>query len=184
MADITVLGVQSVIVSGSRDYTIRLWDARQGGESLSSLEGHTGEVSTVQWHSNGFSILSAGRDNQAKVRIYVGQGLSLWRVWGVDRLVSTLQWNVHQLQIVKCLCMLFSLDMIWHSMCYNKFWAREAMFVYVAHFDQTQSVVKTNRVGRVLRYPNRNCFIDFPCIKPPPPPPPPQQSRCFQQILK
>ena len=54
-------------MSGSRDYTIRLWDARVGGESLSSLEGHMGEVSTVQWHSNGYSILSAGRDNQAKV---------------------------------------------------------------------------------------------------------------------
>ena len=59
--------MQSAIVSGSRDYTIRLWDARVGGESLSSLEGHMGEVSTVQWHSNGYSILSAGRDNQAKV---------------------------------------------------------------------------------------------------------------------
>lgn len=59
--------MQSVIVSGSRDFTIRLWDARVGGESLSSLEGHRGEVSTVQWHGNGHFILSAGRDNQAKV---------------------------------------------------------------------------------------------------------------------
>ena len=59
--------LQSAIVSASRDYTMRLWDARKGGESLSSLEGHTGEVTSVQWHSNGYSILSAGRDNQAKV---------------------------------------------------------------------------------------------------------------------
>lgn len=60
--------MQSVIVSSSRDYTIRLWDARLGGEALSSLEGHMNEVTTVQWHTNGFQILSAGRDNQLKAR--------------------------------------------------------------------------------------------------------------------
>ena len=59
--------VQSVVVSSSRDYTIRLWDARLGGEALSSLEGHMNEVTTVQWHRNGHFVLSAGRDNQLKV---------------------------------------------------------------------------------------------------------------------
>ena len=59
--------MQSVVVSSSRDYTIRLWDARLGGEALSSLEGHMNEVTTVQWHRNGHFVLSAGRDNQLKV---------------------------------------------------------------------------------------------------------------------
>lgn len=59
--------MQSTIVSGSKDYTARLWDARVGGDSLSSLEGHMNEVTSVQWHSNGNLILSAARDSQIKV---------------------------------------------------------------------------------------------------------------------
>ena len=59
---------QSCLVSSSRDYTIRLWDPRAGGEALSSLEGHMNEVTSVAWHRNGHHILSAGRDNQLKVR--------------------------------------------------------------------------------------------------------------------
>jgi len=57
----------STIVSGSKDYTARLWDARVGGDSLSSLEGHMNEVTSVQWHSNGNLILSAARDSQIKL---------------------------------------------------------------------------------------------------------------------
>ena len=54
-------------MSGSRDYTARLWDARVGGQSLSSLDGHMNEVTSVQWHSNGYFVLSAARDSQIKV---------------------------------------------------------------------------------------------------------------------
>ena len=61
--------MQGCIVSSSKDYTIRLWDPRAGGEALSSLDGHMNEVSTVQWHRNGHYILSAARDNQLKVII-------------------------------------------------------------------------------------------------------------------
>lgn len=59
--------MQSVIASSSRDYTIRLWDARLGGEALSSLEGHMNEVTKVQWHANGHFLLSGAKDSQLKV---------------------------------------------------------------------------------------------------------------------
>ncbi|CAE6422775.1 unnamed protein product, partial [Rhizoctonia solani] len=52
----------SQIVSGSRDFTIRLWDARSGKPVLGPLEGHSDSVSCVRFSHSGISIASSALD--------------------------------------------------------------------------------------------------------------------------
>ena len=40
---------KGAIASGSKDATVKLWDARAGGASLSTLELHKGPITQV-WH--------------------------------------------------------------------------------------------------------------------------------------
>ena len=49
------------IASGSRDQTIRLWDASTG-EQLDTLKGHTFDVTSVSFSPDGKRIASGSRD--------------------------------------------------------------------------------------------------------------------------
>ena len=50
------------IVSGSRDQSVRVWDASTGAE-LKTLEGHTESVVSVVFSSDGTRIVSGSKDN-------------------------------------------------------------------------------------------------------------------------
>ena len=50
------------IVSGSRDNTIRLWNARTGEEVIKPLKGHTDYVFSVGFSSDGAHIVSGSGD--------------------------------------------------------------------------------------------------------------------------
>jgi WD40 repeat protein len=54
------------IVSGSRDQTVRIWDAASG-VVLSTLEGHTEEVFSVAFSSDGTRIVSGSRDQTVRI---------------------------------------------------------------------------------------------------------------------
>jgi WD40 repeat protein len=55
-----------IIVSGSYDRTIRLWD-RESGIQLRVLKGHMDHVMSVAISKNNKLIISAGRDLTIKV---------------------------------------------------------------------------------------------------------------------
>ena len=54
------------IVSGSRDKTLKVWDAQTGGEML-ALTGHSASVNSVSFSSDGMRIVSGSEDNTLKV---------------------------------------------------------------------------------------------------------------------
>jgi WD40 repeat protein len=56
----------SQIVSGSRDKTIRVWDAVTG-KIIKELEGHTGPVMSVSYSPDGSRIVSGSDDNTVRV---------------------------------------------------------------------------------------------------------------------
>ena len=60
----------SKIVSGSRDYTVRIWDASTE-ELLRTLTGHTNNVRSVSWWSSSLEdsskIVSGGHDNTVRI---------------------------------------------------------------------------------------------------------------------
>jgi WD40 repeat protein len=51
-------------VTGSQDYTAKLWDASTGKEIL-SLPGHTQEVTSVSFSPDGRNVLTSSRDGTA-----------------------------------------------------------------------------------------------------------------------
>jgi WD40 repeat protein len=57
---------QRILASGSRDYTIRLWDT-VSGELLGMLEGHTDWVRVVGFHPTEPLMFSASRDRSVRV---------------------------------------------------------------------------------------------------------------------
>ncbi|KIO05431.1 hypothetical protein M404DRAFT_141463, partial [Pisolithus tinctorius Marx 270] len=63
------------IVSGSRDKTVRVWDAERGVQIGSPLEGHTGKVTSVAFSPDGKRIVSGSEDNTV-------------RVWDAERVVQ------------------------------------------------------------------------------------------------
>ena len=52
-----------LIVSGSYDWTIRVWDAQTGGQVGNPLQGHTNSVLSVAFSPDGRHIVS-GSDDQ------------------------------------------------------------------------------------------------------------------------
>jgi WD40 repeat protein len=55
-----------MIVSGSRDGTLKVWDASSGQETL-TLKGHIGAVESVAFSPNGKKIFSFSADSTLKV---------------------------------------------------------------------------------------------------------------------
>jgi WD40 repeat protein len=54
------------IVSGSRDNTLKVWDAQTGQEML-TLEGHSGRVDSVSFSPDGKRIVSGSWDKTLKI---------------------------------------------------------------------------------------------------------------------
>jgi len=55
------------IISGSRDRTIRIWDAETGALVGMPLEGHTDEVTAVVYSPNGQHIIFASHDRTIRI---------------------------------------------------------------------------------------------------------------------
>ncbi|MCY3553269.1 MAG: cohesin domain-containing protein [Candidatus Poribacteria bacterium] len=55
-----------MLVSGSADNTVRLWNAHTG-QLLNTLEEHTGDVTSVAFSPNGKMFVSGSRDNTARL---------------------------------------------------------------------------------------------------------------------
>ena len=56
-----------VIVSGSSDQTIRVWDAQTGGQVSKPLQGHTNAVNSVAFSQDGRYIVSGSGDHTIQV---------------------------------------------------------------------------------------------------------------------
>ena len=54
------------IISGSRDNTIKIWDANTG-ECLKTLEGHSNRVLSVAYSPDGTKIISGSGDKTIKI---------------------------------------------------------------------------------------------------------------------
>ncbi len=54
------------IVSGSRDNTVRVWDAITG-TLIRTIEGHTNDVFAVAFSIDGTRIVSGSRDNTVRL---------------------------------------------------------------------------------------------------------------------
>ena len=54
------------IASGSRDSTIRLWDAASG-EEIATMTGHAGAVNSITFSPDGKTIASGGRDRTVRI---------------------------------------------------------------------------------------------------------------------
>jgi WD40 repeat protein len=55
------------IVSGSRDNTLRLWDASSGRPIGSPLQGHTDRVFSVAFSPDGRRLVSGSDDNTLRL---------------------------------------------------------------------------------------------------------------------
>ena len=55
-----------MIISGSRDTTVKLWNAKTG-KIIHTLEGHTDFVTSVAWSCDGKMIISGSGDTTVKI---------------------------------------------------------------------------------------------------------------------
>ena len=79
------------IVSGSRDQTVRVWDAASGAE-LACLRGHDNWVSSVAFDREGRRIVSGSRDQT--VRVWdAASGAELACLRGHDSAVSSVAFD-------------------------------------------------------------------------------------------
>lgn len=57
-----------LLVSGSRDTTLKVWDVEKGGGKLrEDLPGHRDEVFSVDWSCDGRVVGSGGKDKAVRV---------------------------------------------------------------------------------------------------------------------
>jgi len=64
---VAVLSDGTAIVSGSDDHTVRIWDARTGKQTYSTLSGHTDSVKSVATARDGFLIASGSEDHSVRL---------------------------------------------------------------------------------------------------------------------
>ncbi|KAH7337080.1 WD40-repeat-containing domain protein [Rhizoctonia solani] len=55
------------IVSGSRDFSLRMWHAQNGEVMFGPLHGHTDEITSVKYSPNGRRVVSGSRDKTVRV---------------------------------------------------------------------------------------------------------------------
>jgi len=56
-------GSPNLVLTGSCDATVRLWDTRVGVESVKTFTGHESDVNSVKWFSNGTSFVTGSDDS-------------------------------------------------------------------------------------------------------------------------
>ena len=79
------------IVSGSKDKTLKLWDAMTGQE-LRTLEGHVGGVSSVAFSPDGQRIVSGSHDQTLKVW-HAETGQDILTLKGHENMVNTVAFS-------------------------------------------------------------------------------------------
>ncbi len=94
-----VLGVhwhptKPILVSGSKDNTVKLWDARSGG-CINTFSGHKHTVLRVRWSPNGRWFASAGRDKHIMINdIRMMRASEPFQVFkGHESEVTALDWS-------------------------------------------------------------------------------------------
>ena len=56
----------TIVASGSRDYTLKLWNIETKTE-IATLEGHSSYVNSVAFNTNGTILVSGSRDKTIKL---------------------------------------------------------------------------------------------------------------------
>ena len=62
------------MATGSMDHTAILWDV-SNGQMVSRLKGHTGEIVSLSFNSDGDKIVTGSFDHTARIWDYQGQCL-------------------------------------------------------------------------------------------------------------
>ena len=83
------------IVSGSRDNTIRVWDATTGQAVAGSFQGHTDDVISVVYSPDGRHIVSGSQDE-------------IIRVWDICNSLPGCGGSIPGAYKFCCVCYLFS----------------------------------------------------------------------------
>lgn len=58
---------ERLLVSGSYDKTVRIWDTETGRDVFGALEGHTGMVGAVAFSQHGRQVASGSHDSTIRV---------------------------------------------------------------------------------------------------------------------
>jgi ribosome assembly protein 4 len=56
-----------LLVSASKDSTIKLWDTRDPKTAKNTLPGHADEVYALDWAPNGAQVASGSKDRTIKI---------------------------------------------------------------------------------------------------------------------
>jgi polyadenylation factor subunit 2 len=59
---------ESLVLTGSKDYYVKLWDPRTGNKGVHTITAHNNIVNQVRWNPiNGNWFLTAGKDSKIKI---------------------------------------------------------------------------------------------------------------------